>query len=245
MTENVPAALRAYRATWQRKPALRAVYDDFYGRIAAACTPGLTIELGGGVGNLKDRLGRAIVTDIQFAPWLDAVADAQRLPFGAETIANIVMVDVFHHLEFPLRFLREAKRVLRPGGRIVMVEPAITWGSTVFYRFIHHEPVRMSADVLRDGEPNPGRDPYDANQAFPTLLATRDRERLRSALPELRVARVEWFALAAYGLTGGFKSWSLVSERIARRLLRIEHHIEPTVGRFAGFRLLLVIEKAN
>ena len=56
--------------------------------------PGLTIEIGGGIGNLKQRLADVITTDIQSAPWLDCVADAQQLPFAADSAANIVMVDV-------------------------------------------------------------------------------------------------------------------------------------------------------
>ena len=144
-----------YRDAWARKPVLRAVYDDFYDRIAAHCRPGVTIEIGGGIGNLKQRLPDVIATDIQAAPWLDCVADAQRLPFAAGSVANIVMVDVLHHLEFPAVFFREAARVLRPGGRVLMVEPAITWGSTLFYRLFHHEPVRTSADALADGSPRP------------------------------------------------------------------------------------------
>jgi Glycosyl transferase family 2 len=65
-----------HRSIWERKGALRLVYDDFYDRIAAARRPGLTIEIGGGIGKLC-------------APWLDCVADAQ-LP-DART-ANIVKV---------------------------------------------------------------------------------------------------------------------------------------------------------
>jgi SAM-dependent methyltransferase len=104
--------LAGYREIWSRKPTLRTVYDDFYDRIAAACRPGLTIEIGGGIGNLKDRLPDVFATDIQPAPWLDCAADAQRLPFASGRLANIVMVDVLHHLQSPLRFFREAARVL-------------------------------------------------------------------------------------------------------------------------------------
>jgi SAM-dependent methyltransferase len=236
--------LEDYRAAWDRKPVLRLIYDDFYDRLAAACRPGVTIEIGGGIGNLKRRLSDVVATDVQSAPWLDCVADAQRLPFAGGSAANIVMVDVLHHLEFPLVFFREAERVLRPGGRVLMVEPAITWGSSMLYRLFHHEPVRTSADVLLDGSPDPRRDPYASNQAIPTLLATRDRDRFHRLCPALRVADVEWFALAAYPLSGGFKPWSLLGEGAARRLLKIERVVEPVLGRFTAFRMLLIVEKA-
>jgi len=42
-----------------------------------------------------------VATDVQSAPWLDCVADAQRLPFADGCAANIVMVDVLHHLALP------------------------------------------------------------------------------------------------------------------------------------------------
>ena len=245
MVQANPAdPLNKYADVWDRKPVLRTVYQDFYDRLAPECRPGTTIEIGGGIGNLKQRLADVVATDIQFAPWLDCVADAQRLPFAAGSAANIVMVDVLHHLEFPAVFFRDAARVLRPGGRVLMVEPAITYGSTLFYRLFHHEPVRTSAEALADGTPDPRRDPYDSNQAIPTLLVTRERERFHARFPELRIVRVVWFAFAAYPLSGGFKPWSLLSAGAARRLLRFERAIEPLIGRLAAFRVMIVIEKA-
>src|SRR5262249_15590674 len=193
--------------------------------------------------NLHPRERDMHATHTQSAPWLDCVADAQRLPFADACGANIVMVDVLPHLEFPVVFFREAARVLRPGGRVLMVEPAITWGSSLFYRLLHHEPVRTSAEVLMDGTPDPKRDPYDSNQAIPTLLATRDRERLHRLFPALRIASVDWFSLAAYPLSGGFKPWSLISAGLARRMLALERTLEPALGRFTAFRMMLVVEK--
>jgi SAM-dependent methyltransferase len=244
MQRAISDQLADHRGVWERKGVLRVVYDDFYDRIAAACGNGLTIEIGGGIGNLKRRLADVVATDIQSAPWLDCVADAQRLPFADACAANIVMVDVLHHLQFPVAFFREAARVLRPGGRVLMVEPAITWGSSLFYRLFHHEPIRTSAQVLVDGAPDPRRDPYASNQAIPTLLATRDRDRLHRLCPMLRIASVQWFSFAAYPLSGGFKPWSLIGEGVARRLLRIERALEPMLGRLTGFRMLLIVEKA-
>jgi SAM-dependent methyltransferase len=246
MAQANPAdQLSNYADLWERKPVLRTVYQDFYDRLAPECRPGTTIEIGGGIGNLKQRLADVVATDIQFAPWLDCVADAQRLPFAAGSAANIVMVDVLHHLEFPAVFFREAARVLRPGGRVLMVEPAITYGSTLFYRLFHHEPTRTSVEALADGTPDPRRDPYDSNQAIPTILVTRERNEFHARFPDLSIVRVVWFALAAYPLSGGFKPWSLLSAGAARRLLRVERAIEPLIGRLAGFRVMIVIEKTT
>jgi SAM-dependent methyltransferase len=211
--------------------------------VSAECKPGRTVEIGGGIGNLKQRLGNVVSTDIQFAPWLDCVADAQRMPFASASAANIVMVDVLHHLEFPAAFFREAARVLEPGGRVLMVEPAMTWGSTLICRYFHYEPVVMSADSLADGTPDPVRSPYDSNQAIATILATRDRTRFHATFPALRMTRVHWFGLVAYPASGGFKPWSLFSEEAARRLLRLERFIERPLGRLAGFKMMIVIEK--
>jgi SAM-dependent methyltransferase len=236
-------SLQQYSDMWHRKPVLRMIYNDFYDRIAEACVPGLTLEIGAGIGNLKQRLPHVLATDIQFAPWLNCVTDAQHMPFAANVAANIIMVDVLHHIEFPTIFFQEAHRVLRHGGRIVMIEPAITLGSTVFYRLFHHEPVRILVDPLAAGSPNSTRDPYNSNQAIPTLIATKDRDRFNRLFVNLKIIRVDWFSLAVYPLSGGFKRWSLISEKLAHRALKIERAIEPLVGRFIAFRMMLVFEK--
>jgi SAM-dependent methyltransferase len=241
MSESLEDYLRA----WNKKPVVRTIYEDFYARIARACGPGTTIEIGGGIGNLQQSMTDVITTDVQFAPWVDCVADAQRLPFKSGSIGNIVMVDVLHHLEYPATFFAEAERVLRPMGRIVMVEPAITWGSSLFYRLFHQEPVRTSVDPLGEGSPDPQRDPYQSNQAIPTLIATRARARFQERFPNLSIQRVDWFSIIAYPLSGGFKPWSLLSLGMARRLLALERKVEALIGPFAAFRMMLVIEKVG
>lgn len=242
--------LYQHRRVWQQKPILKAIYNDFYDRIAASALPGTTLEIGGGIGSLKEGLrltapaAQVVASDIQYSPWVDCVADAHHLPFASASFSNVVMIDVCHHLEFPMKFFVEAARVLNGGGRIIMVEPAITWGSALFYRYLHQEPVRITADPLVDGTPDPNRDPYDANQAIPTLLATRDFARFHVKLPTLRISRVDWFSLAVYPLSGGFKRWSLIPTRLVSRGLQIERWLEPRIGGFLAFRMMMVIDKA-
>jgi SAM-dependent methyltransferase len=238
------STLGEHRRIWQEKPVLRAIYEDCYRRIVAECVPGLTLEVGGGTGNLKAFLPEVVSTDIQHAPWMDAVADAQRLPFRDVVFANIVMFDVLHHLERPARFLEEALRTLVPGGRVVVCEPAVTPVSWSFYTFLHPEPVRLGEDPLAEGELSPDRDPYDSNQAIPTRLFGRDRGRLEARLPGLRALEPSFFSLFAYPLSGGFRRWSLLPRGLVGPLLGLERRLEPVFGRAAGFRLLGVIEKS-
>lgn len=241
----MPDVLDQYRSVWERKPVLRAVYNDIFERIARRSVPGTTLEIGGGIGNLKERISDLLSSDIQFAPWLDLVADAQKLPFGDGALSNIVMLDVLHHIEFPVLLFREASRVLRPGGRMIMAEPGITFGSNLFYRLLHHEPVRMDADPLLDGLPDQNRNPYESNQAIPTLLATTYRDQFHAKFPDLLIRETQWFSFVAYPFSGGFKSWSLMNESMARAMLWFEKHAEGALGRHFGFRLLIVIEKRS
>jgi SAM-dependent methyltransferase len=207
------------------------------------CRPGLVLEIGGGSGNFKQFAPRVVSTDIQWAEWIDAVADAQTLPFGDGTFDDIVMVDVLHHLEAPRRFLEEAQRVLRPRGRLVLVEPAITPLSWIAYRFFHHEPVRLDQDPLAEATPDPHRDPYDSNSAIPTLLFGRAQARLARVCPGLVVRDVRLFSLVAYPLSGGFRSWSLLPRALVRPVLRLDRALERVLGRLMAFRLLAIVEK--
>jgi SAM-dependent methyltransferase len=232
-----------YRIVWEGKPALRAIYGSYYQEILARCLPGRTLEIGGGSGNLKKFLPSVISTDILWAPWLDAVADAQRLPFAPGSFDNIVMFDVLHHVERPRLFLDEAARILRLGGRIVMVEPAITPLSGVFYRNFHPEPVVMSVDPLLDGPLDPARDAFGANQAIPTLLFRRQKERLAVEFPELRLIESRRLALFTYPLSGGFRRWSLLPVSLVQPFLQMERWLEPVLGWFMAFRMIVVIER--
>jgi SAM-dependent methyltransferase len=231
-----------YRATWDAKPALRAVYAEYYRWIDTQRRPGPTIEIGSGPGNLTDELPDVIATDITPSRYIGAALHAHELPFATGALANIVGIDVLHHLERPVRFLAEAQRTLRDGGRLILVEPSITPVSWVFYKLFHPEPIDLRADPFADGPRDPNRDPADANQAIPTLLSGRKRDRMEAELPELRVVTKKRCSFFAYPLSGGFRRWSAIPRSLVKPLQGFERAVRPALGWLMAFRLFLVVE---
>jgi SAM-dependent methyltransferase len=235
-----------HRSRWAKKAAIRLLYRDFHQQLLDSCPGGRVLDIGSGTAHIKDFRPDVVSTDILRFPGIDVVADAHRLPFPNDFFSGVVMLDVLHHLERPVEFLQEASRVLRPGGRLAMIEPAMTAVARRFYHYFHAEPVDMDADPFADVVINPDRDPFDANQAVPTLLfaTSAARRKVGKTIPSLRVRSVKWFSLLAYPMSGGFQSWSLMPAALVRPMLALEQKVPEVVRRRIAFRMLVVVEKA-
>jgi SAM-dependent methyltransferase len=235
--------LRRHRTVWKAKPILRFLYRAWYEELAACLSPGRTLEIGGGTGNLKEFAPTVVCTDIVRVPWLDAVVDAQRLPFRTASISNIVLFDALHHIECVRLFFDEAVRVLKPGGRIIIMDPYISWMSWFVYRFLHPEPVDLKADPLAMRPANPSRKPFDANQAVATILFERAFDAFQRQYPQLGKRLHRRMAFFAYPLSGGFEHPSLLPMWLVQPVLALERAVNM-LGRLLAFRILVVLEKA-
>jgi len=162
-----------HRLAWESKPLLSEIYAGFYRRIIKLVDPhlpGRIVEIGAGLGNLKQHLPSVLGANLFPSPGLDLVCDAYELPFLSDTLSHVVMVDVFHHLSAPAAFLREARRVLVAGGRLLLFEPYISRTSRLVYGLFHHEPVGWRKPIDLRSIPPPAR-LYYAAQGNLTRLA--------------------------------------------------------------------------
>jgi SAM-dependent methyltransferase len=235
-----------HRRVWSEKPALRILYTDYHRRLIAACPEGPILDIGGGTAHVKEVRRDVVSVDILPFPGIDAVCDAHCLAFADCQFAGLVMIDVLHHLERPIAFLREAARLLRPGGVLAMIEPGMSPVAYPFYRYLHQEPADMRVDPFSEMPAKRPRDPFDANQAIPTLLLdAANRQRLTELVPELAVRHVDWLSLFAFPLSGGFKSWCLIPSQLTATVVNFEDTLPMTVRRFLGFRIFATLEKTE
>ena len=141
LTDNhhaeVAAQTAAVEAYYENESKITCHWD----RLSATDLPelvqssGVILDLGCGTGTagygLKEVGATVIGADLSLPcllaaqPRLDDVVrvDAVRLPFKADSFDGIVSRGALHHMADPDTTLKEAHRVLKPGGRAVFMDP--------------------------------------------------------------------------------------------------------------------------
>ena len=205
---DAPETTALRREIIRSKPFLKAIYEEWY-RLIVDRVPegkGVVLELGAGGGFLSEVLDGVVTSDVFEVPGVDRVIDARELPFEDNELKAIAMTNVFHHIPDVAQFLSEAQRTLRPGGRVLMIEPWNTWWSRFVHNNLHVE--AMEPDAVDWSFPSAG--PLStANAALPWIVAERDRDRLESEWPHLGVEEIKPFMPFRYLASGGVSMRSL------------------------------------
>ncbi len=218
------------------------LYHRWYSIIQGCLKPGITLEVGGGSGNLKANIPEIISSDVLYVKWLDVVLNAHHLPFRDESIDNIVLVDVLHHLEDLLSFFSDAERVLKQNGRILLLEPNVSLQSFLVYRFLHSEGLSWHIDPFKLRGFGKTKTPFQGNQAIPTLLFGRYKDRFVENFPTLKIIKKQRMDSILYPLSGGFHNPSLCPSFLYNTFEYMEKLLAP-LNRFLAFRLFVVLEK--
>jgi SAM-dependent methyltransferase len=219
---------------WESKRLLRTIYNSFYRQIVTLIDPALQgkiVELGSGVGNLKSAIPHAICTDLFPNPWLDAVCSAYAMPFENGSVSHLVLFDVFHHLERPNAFFKEARRVLSHDGHVIIFEPYISASSMAVYGLLHHEPVAWNASI-NYADDSPTEDRYYAAQGNATRLFF--RRETETWLKGWKVFHRQPVVCFSYLLSGGYSKPALYPETALPLLQKMDTLLSHVPSLFAA-----------
>lgn len=230
---------------WNRKPLLRILYGDFYRRIAMNLSnlpESKIVELGSGLGNIHDVIPNCVRTDLFPNPWIDQIENAYQLSFTDESISDLILTDVFHHLKYPGTALKECLRVLRPNGRVIMLEPCLSALGLLVYGPLHEEPIALRKKIEWEAPEgwSPEQIDYYAAQgnASRVFLGKRFRPKLTdwSNVKTIRLSAI------AYAASGGFSRPQLYPTAALPLIRKLENVFDLFPTLFAT-RLLVILQK--
>jgi len=223
------------------KPFLKAIYDEWYAMLAQALPSGEgeVLELGSGAGYCMQFIPGLITSEIFPCSGVRVILDAQRLPLADRSLRAVVMTNVLHHLPDAKQFLAEASRCLRPGGKILMIEPWVTSWSRMIYTRFHHE--LFDADA-RDWSFSQTGPLSGANVALPWIVFERDRARFAATFPELSLEELRPFLPFRYLVSGGVSMRSLMPGFLHKSWAGIERLMESHMGRLGMFAFVCVVK---
>jgi SAM-dependent methyltransferase len=234
------------RRAWERKPVLQRAYRDFHRRIAAHVdprVPGKIVELGSGIGNIRDVIPNVIRTDLFANPWIDQVENAYALTFAGGEVSHLILFDVFHHLQHPQTALRECRRVLAPHGRVIIFDPYVSLMGRVVYGPMHHEPIGEDQPIA--AEAGAGFDPHQHDYYAAQGNATRVfwKGEAPDILNGWQVIARERIGAWAYALSGGYSKPQLYPAALYPVVKQIDGLAE-LLPRLLALRALIVLTPA-
>ena len=232
-----PSTTELRRQLLHSKPFLKKIYQEWYQRLAAEFEAGQRVlEIGAGAGFLKEHLPSLIRSEILPISGMDLVLDARFLPLKQGVLDGIVMTDVLHHVPDCAAFLHEAARVIRPGGKLAMIEPWNNYWARLIYTHLHHEPFLPEAS---DWELPVGGPLSIANGALPWMILVRDQDRFAQEHPQWQVQTLTPLMPFTYLVSGGLSLRALLPGFTYPLLRWLEQHLgEARWGMFAQICLV-------
>jgi len=219
---------------------LYQIYLEWY-QLILECIPneinGRVLELGSGGGFFKEMYPDVMISDIIFLSMNNVVLDAVSLPFKSNSLSAIVMTNVLHHIPQPDDFFRSAARCIKPGGRIIMIEPWVSSWSKFVYKKLHYEPFDLNIKEWCFPKHGPLS---SANSAMPWIIFSRDKKLFFQKFPKLLIYQVKLLMPFRYLLSGGVLLRRLMPNFTFGFWKWIENRLETMMDKIAMFALIVL-----
>ena len=233
------------RKIYQNKDLIKIIYNNYYKNIKKniyLSDKKKILELGSGGGNIKKVIKECITSDQFKNKNIDRIENIYKINFKKNSISNIILIDVFHHLQFPSLALKEIHKVLIKNGRIIMVEPAMGLIPRIVYKIFHYEPNGFNLRIKWNNIPKkiPLSNQYFAAQSIPWRAFFLKELNLKS---KYSIKLIKPFSDFAFLLSGGY-SYKALYPKILYSLIKLIDKILTSISiRIFSARMLIVLEK--
>ena len=155
MNDEEYAGILISQARNSSRPGIHAYLSWLYKEIENALNGELVLEVGAGAGLSSSFISFKNVTRTDYLPWkihgVQGAIDAQELPFPDDSFDSAFALDAIHHIPNPGKAISELCRVVRPGGRVVIVEPFVSYLSFLPYKLFHNEKTSWNYSIPKNG----------------------------------------------------------------------------------------------
>lgn len=224
------------------KKLLHRFYENIYLRCVESLkkikATGAVIELGAGASFLKNYVPDAQYTDVIAYPGLDRTLNATHMDLPDASVRAFFMMNVFHHIPDAEAFLNEARRTLKSGGALLILDQYKGWLSSFILKNVHHEPYVPDAKDWKFESSGPLS---DANGALAWIVFQRDRARFEKLFPEFEIVAYEPWSPLRYWIAGGLKNWSMlpaIFDSLVEWIDRILVKIAPSMSSFVYIEII-------
>lgn len=232
---------------WNNKPLLRELYKEFHQFIAAQLansSMGAVVELGSGVADIREVIPHCIRTDLFSNPWVDQTENAYQLSFNNNTVSNLILFDVFHHLRFPGAALNEFQRVLASNGRVIIFEPTISLLGWLVYGALHKEPIAYNDKINWSAPLNWKFSDIDYYAAQGNATRIFINHEIDVSHFGWKIVCVEQMSAFSYIASGGYSKPQLYPLSALPFMRKIDKFLDK-FPRLFSTRLLIVLEKCD
>lgn len=230
-----------------QKPGINRYLKYLYSKIENSLVGNKILEIGSGAGLSVNFIKRQkiILTDILSWPQgkVQGSINAINLPFADNSFDSVFSLDAIHHMEFPVKAIAEACRVVRPGGRVVIVEPYISYFSFLVYKMFHKEQTTWNYKISPDGSVTSST-ASEGEQATLQAMFYDDkwiRYIQKLTKKELKFQR-SYFSPISFFATGGLSNPLPVPAVLISIIIRLEKILPYRILYFISARQILIIE---
>ena len=233
------------RKTYQNKDLIKIIYNNYYKKIKEniyLSDKKKILELGSGGGNIKKIIQNCITSDQFKNENIDRIENIYKINFKKNSVSNIILIDVFHHLQFPNLALKEIHRVLIKNGRIIMIEPAMGFIPRIIFKIFHYEPNGFNLKINWNHIPKkiPYLNQYFAAQSLPWRAFFLKELNLKS---KYSIKLIKPFSDFAFLLSGGY-SYKAFYPKFLYSLIKLIDKILTCISiKIFSARMLIVLEK--